>query len=567
MAYTQQIEQQEEAQNEDNNLVEINLSLEAKVVLGYKHQTANRDKLLKKLARANAKKSKQKYKKTFVICKQAVELADTVLKKIFSGKRVLLNHKYISKITECDSTDQNKRILDQLANLLDIDYHRLAIVDGIPYNYHYSFELQPTIIEELKDAELWHLKSMPAELRLSYNNRPHTSSGSKIDQRANPSQNSNFKAKRNIPSIDTKKEQVDSTNTKLANVEPIQIKSSRPANVRKKATKTQRKARIYQLPPQFDKPKLLAEMEPITEKECTILQSKSGREFTLNAQNQILQDMAKRLTRTFNSRWQFICYFSDCLRYEKRDAVQCSGNNFYIKANVTEENVLHNQQEKYLEETEQILIRQPTPSHQFRAKLANTLERSTAYNLLLAIQSTSVVKNTLVMSLNRQIELTKNEKDVVLAQAQAVFNSGGISENNQAIEKIQFMTGNQRFLGSIKKENNNRVSSVYDKVSSGSSSSVASSVYKDIKNKSESAETRRLELPKSNWGKVCAAFISEYGYELYKHWLESLSVEQTATTIELSTSSDMVRDRIEQNYMPFLSEVAQSTGINKIILI
>ena len=90
---------------------------------------------------------------------------------------------------------------------------------------------------------------------------------------------------------------------------------------------------------------------------------------------------------------------------------------------------------------------------------------------------------------------------------------------------------------------------------------------KDIKNKSESAETHRLELPKSNWGKVCAAFISEYDYELYKYWLESLSVEQTAATIELSTSSGMVRDRIEQNYMPFLSEVAQSTGINKIILI
>jgi chromosomal replication initiation ATPase DnaA len=182
-------------------------------------------------------------------------------------------------------------------------------------------------------------------------------------------------------------------------------------------------------------------------------------------------------------------------------------------------------------------------------------------------QSTLGVGNTLVISLNRQIELTENEQDVVLAQAQAVFNSRGISEDNQTIEKIQFMTDNQRFLRTIKKENNNQVSSVYNKVSSGSSAQVSSSVYKDIENKSDSAETQGLELPKGKWGKVCAAFISEYGYELYKHWLESLSVEQTASTIELKTSSGMVRDRIEQNYMPFLSKVAQSTGINKITLI
>ena len=36
-----------EAQNENNNLVQIDLSLEAKTFLAYKYKTANRDKLLK----------------------------------------------------------------------------------------------------------------------------------------------------------------------------------------------------------------------------------------------------------------------------------------------------------------------------------------------------------------------------------------------------------------------------------------------------------------------------------------------------------------------------------------
>ena len=218
MAYTQQIEQQQEAQNEDNNLIEINLSLEAKVALSYKHQTANRDKLLKKLARANAKKTQQKYKKTSVICKQAVELADTVLKKIFSGKRVLLNHKYISKITECDSRKQNVRILEQLENLLDIEYHRLAIVNGTPYNYHYSFKLNPTVVEELKDAGAWEAETIGTFLSQPYNNRPYTSSRSKIDHRANPSQNSNSNSSNKTPSPDTKKEQVVSTSKTVAPV-------------------------------------------------------------------------------------------------------------------------------------------------------------------------------------------------------------------------------------------------------------------------------------------------------------------------------------------------------------
>jgi len=51
--------------------------------------------------------------------------------------------------------------------------------------------------------------------------------------------------------------------------------------------------------------------------------------------------------------------------------------------------------------------------------------------------------------------------------------------------------------------------------------------------------------------------------ELYKHWLKPLSVVEKEGIIELSTSSGMVRDRIEQTYLPFLSKVAAKFGINK----
>lgn len=351
------------------------------------------------------------------------------------------------------------------------------------------------------------------------------------------SNNSNFKKINKTSSSDSKKEDVVSTNTKIATVEQKQVKSFRPANVRKKATNAQRKARIYQLPPQFDKPKTLAEMEPITAKECAILQSKSGRDFMLNVQNQILQDMAKRLTRTFNSRWQFLCYFAKCLAGEKRDAVQCSGNNFYIKANVTEENILQNQQEKYLEETEQVSIKQPCPEHQFRAKLSNTLERSTAYNLLLAMQSTSEVGNTLLISLNKPIDLSENEKTIVLEQAQAVFNTSSLEEVGQAIESVEFVVSPTSWQ------------------KKASTSSPANTNAK-----------QEIELPKGKWGMVCRDFISQQdnGEALYNHWLAPLSFVEKGDVIELSTSSDMVRDRIEQIYLSFLNKVAREFGITKV---
>jgi len=79
-------------------------------------------------------------------------------------------------------------------------------------------------------------------------------------------------------------------------------------------------------------------------------------------------------------------------------------------------------------------------------------------------------------------------------------------------------------------------------------------------------EQQLLQLPKGKWGKVCTAFVSEYGFDLYRYWLAGLEVTEDSTkgTIELRTSSGMVRDRIGQTYLPFLSKVAREFGINKV---
>lgn len=543
---------EQEALNENNNLVEINLSLEAKVILAYKHQTANRDKLLKKLARANAKKSKQKYKKSFVICKQAVELSDTVLKKIFSGKRVLLNHKYISKITECDSRKQNVRILEQLENLLGIEYHRLAIVDGTPYNYHYSFKLNPTVVEELKDAGAWEAKTIETFLSQPYNNRPHTSSRSNIDLGSNFSSNVNSNTELNTSSPDTKEEQVGLTNKAEAIVEQKQVKLARPANARKKATNAHKKARVLKFP-RYTKPKKLADMVPLIDDAiCDELRAQCGREFSNNFIRQRTMSMGNKPELdnvSFNYRAGYIGYMGKTLKHELHDAVKTQSESFVLAANLTAVDKLWQQQEKYLAEVEEVAIRQVSPINQFRAKLVNTLESSVAYDLLLAMNGAEEIGNALVMSLNKDVELSKRQKEIVLAQAKAVFNSGGFGGEGGVIESLEFV---------VKHTEANIVS---DLTISCEKQTVEASQSTDM---SHLTEWEELELPQGKWGKVCSSFVSEYGFELYNHWLSGLEVTENSkiNTIELRTSSDMVRDRIEQTYLPFLSKIAGEFGIN-----
>lgn len=548
MAYSQQIEWPD-AQNNNTNLVEINLSLEAQAYLAYSHKLYNRDRLLKKLKRANSHNTKLKYKKSFFICSQAYELAKSVLHKLQNNERVYLNTKYISQITGCDSTDQNKRIMDQLDNFFLIKYHRLEVVDGTPYNYHYCFELHPTIIEELRDAELWNLKTMPAQLRVSYNNIPKASIRSCRSMESKISENSNFNSSHETSSYDIKKESFESQNATKAIVKQIQVKSFRRPNIRKKATNAHKKAQVLKFQ-RYTKPKKLADMVPlIDDAVCNELRAKCGRDFTNNFIRQRTISMGNKTQLddvSFNYRAGYIGYMSDALRYELHDAVKTSGENFTIVANLTAEDKLWQQREKYLEETEQIAIRQPCPEHQFRGKLVGTLELQTAYNLLLAMQSTSEAGNALVLHLNRPVELTQRQKQVVIAQAQAVFNSGSL-ENERVIERVEFVV-NQKIP------------------KSGQSEQITETSQFPVSLPVGLRENPKLQQGK--WGKVCSEFIDnqEHGDSHYQNWLAGLDITEDVEsgTIQLRTSSGMVKDRIEQNYLPFLRKVAARFGVNKV---
>jgi hypothetical protein len=112
-----------------------------------------------------------------------------------------------------------------------------------------------------------------------------------------------------------------------------------------------KKAKVYHFN-QYKEPQNLKHHYPLNNEDCANLQSKCGRSFSLNAMNEILLDMSRRVDRKFRSKAQFLDYFGKSLRYEKRDAVKTDNVNFRIKANITEEERQYAKRESFLSRAE-----------------------------------------------------------------------------------------------------------------------------------------------------------------------------------------------------------------------
>ena len=203
---------------------------------------------------------------------------------------------------------------------------------------------------------------------------------------------------------------------------------------RKKPTNAQKKARVYK-PKflQYEKTKTLAEMPPITAIECSNIQLKSGRDFNLNALNEMLKDMAKRLDRAFCSRAQFLAYFAKCMVHEKRQACQINNENFRITVRMDEAEIVQHttlaERESYLNSVETKSIMHVCPENQLSAKLANNLPLSVAYNLLYNLISFLVVGEVMEVRLTKKVLLTESQEAILVKEANAV--GGGYASTNK----------------------------------------------------------------------------------------------------------------------------------------
>jgi hypothetical protein len=484
---------------------------------------------------------------------KAVNLLSTIVFKLQRKETIILNHNYLSRITHC-AKDQNVNLLKQLADILDIKFHAKITMGGaIYYNcyiikhtdlgraiiensalllaqHHFvgkksvtpikqtSTLIEDKVIEVNKKSECAEkIPSIYIYKEEVLENRSKTSNSFNF----NPS---NSSVETNINNfVETKNSVIEEGVNTAATV--YTLKPKKHSNSRKKPTNAEtkaKKAKTFKFN-QFTTPKPLMDFYPLTAEEGSELQIKSGRDFTLNAQNEILLDMAtnrpKLQEHRFKSKAQFMAYMSKALYYEKRDSIQISSINFSIKANETEETAAKRAKaaniESYLNKVEQRAIISRDDETQFRAKLGGTLETKLAYDILSNLKRFYKEGEVFKLIMSREVEITNFAKAIILNQANAVGVYNGV-------ERLEFVV-----MGNVIKEYHNC-------------------------NKPE-----LLELPEGIWGDVLRKLIAEYGVDAYKNWFSKLtaSIDETTRTIAITATSGMVQDWISSKYGDMMAKI------------
>ena len=482
-----------------------------------------------KIKRANKKAIREKAKH---LSKDAKDILAPVIQKLEKGERVFFNHKYISTITLCKRR-QNQNIIKQLETVLDITYHNSITHNGKKYRFSYEFAYykQEKIAQE--DNFIGHFIALDESLNTSKQASSHPSIENNNTEsiRSNVhAHESNFlqnsqevKIEKNIsPEIVPFSEEP---------VKPTKLKRRLP-NERKKPTNTERKARIYQFN-QYKEPQNLGYHYPLTKEDGDKLQSLSGREFSLNAMNEILLDMSKRRDNKFCSKAQFMVYFGKCLRFEMRDSVKTGNDNFYIKRNVTPINQREidkqKQIEQYIAEVEQKAITYVCPENQLKARIANVLEPLRAYALLSNIKDLAVIGGVVKIYLRTDCQLSRYETGLVLSQVKSIYSSGEVN-----IESVEFLV-----------ENACRQVQGYDEVRTKGTPIMPT-------------------LQQGVWGDICQKLIETCGIHVYNNWFSRLNpiIDEQNRTIELKAPNLFVKQWVETNYWDTIQETSKKLGFD-----
>ena len=252
----------------------------------------------------------------------------------------------------------------------------------------------------------------------------------------------------------------------------------------------------------------LASFYPLGQSDIDNLRKLSGREFSSNAINEILQSLSIKLpSHIFPSKKSFIKYMGKALAHEMRDAVKISNESFKIKGNITAEEINIKAREAFLTKIEN--SRDTTNESVISRKLAGILEPSIAYAFLMAasfpknIECTDLNKNDFKISLKRTIDLTDSQYDAILTQVKSVY-------------------GNH--INSLKFELTEKP---------------ASKIFKGV------------------WGRVRQALISTCGEAIDRNWFSKLEAveDQDKNELKLKAPSSFIKDWIESNYQHLIENI------------
>ena len=282
--------------------------------------------------------------------------------------------------------------------------------------------------------------------------------------------------------------------------------------------------------------KELKDFYPLTKEDCQILQSNSGRDFSLNSMNEILLDMSKRLTdRYFKSKKGFLSYMSKVFSYEMRDAVKINNENFKIRNNQSKEERIIKDQEAFLNDIEN--SKDSSLKTQLSRKLAGILEPSLAYELLKSFDAIDIKAGIFNLHLSKYVDLTDIDKKLILQEAQSTHEKLDFADERLGhIENIKIIMPEK--ITSLKHVNQNK--------------------------------TQELSLPTGVWGRVRQRLIATYGEGVDRNWFSKLTpcyIDEKKKEIKLKVPTSFVRDWIKENYLNTIENIFLDEQIESVDLI
>ena len=297
-------------------------------------------------------------------------------------------------------------------------------------------------------------------------------------------------------------------------------------------------------------------LDHLTDEMCSLIRTKCGKDFT----NRAIREIAKAVSRSkkgvkafFYHIKGFIAYLSKILTLEKRDPVKISSTNYYITANQTDSEREIREQEKYLTDIEYSL--RVSPEWYLKKKLAATLQRSKAYNILTSWKNLEITKEGVAkLSLTKPVFLTEIDKKIILSQIKATHERVGDSRGN-SVERDEI--ADAIFVESLEIA----TPETSPAVNSNQEIQEQQNPYNQTVPSIEAEEPPKRE---GVWGKIRETFASYFhnGDDIDKSWTAKLEakIDEDSNTIHLQAPSVFMRDWIENNYKTYIEKASLENG-------
>lgn len=395
----------------------------------------NRYKLLDKLQRYGVVEENELTDKTVYLSEKAKKILRVILKMIFRSGKAVVNQNYLNKLTKCCAR-QNKRLLNELLDL--IQYEKIKVWEGGKISYYFCITLSASLQQEIRSVELENTNSSWTKMSTPICNNRYSN---KLEYRSNAQAQESifFNNSNSDGSLSERDKTIEASIATCEHMDKVVKAVSKKkfnSNARKKPTAAERKAskaKVYKFN-QYDKPKTLADHYPLSSEDAYELQKRSGKQYNLNAMNEILLDMSRKPKESrymFESKARFMSYMTKAYQNEGRDVNKTNLPGFKIMKRRPEAEIVKittlSEIEKCFAAIENHAIYNPGGISQFKARVIQ-LAPHQAYDFVMNLKSVEKVDNVLKVSLFRSFDFTERFLDNILDKAKGVGEYLGVDE-------------------------------------------------------------------------------------------------------------------------------------------